>query len=92
MNPKHRGLIIMSELMVAQGGWPVFASQAQLVASYIEAKQRGRKNADYFDSHLRLLPPPNYKNRIFSLADRWHVDVPTTTGLFEDASNWLLEQ
>jgi hypothetical protein len=84
------GLGYMAETIATRGCWPIFAEQGKALASFYAAEARGGKNVAAFNAR-RNLPSPDFKGKIFSKADGFHVDYHLYTGALADLSSWLAD-
>lgn len=82
------GLAYMAETIATRGCWPIFAEQGNALAAYFAAEQRGGKNVAAFNAR-RKLPSPDFKGKVFSKADGFHVDYHLYTKALADLRAWL---
>lgn len=82
------GLAYMAETIATRGCWPIFAEQGNALTAYFAAEQRGGKNVAAFNAR-RTLPSPDFKGKVFSKADGFHVDYHRYTKALTDLSAWL---
>ena len=78
----------MAETIATRGCWPIFAEQGKAMAAYFAAEQQGGKNVAAFNAR-RSLPSPDFKGKVFSKADRFHVDYHLYTQALSNLSDWL---
>ena len=82
------GLAYMAETIATRGCWPIFAEQGQALAAYFAAEARGGRNVAEFNAR-RGLPSPDFKGKLFSKADGFHVDYHRYTRSLQALSAWL---
>ncbi len=87
-HPREPGLSVMTEVIVPQGVWPMYAAQADALAAYYVAEARGTSNALAFDGKRRQLNP-DFKGAIFSAADLFHVDPAIYVRTLGQFSEWV---
>lgn len=85
---REPGLAYMAETIATRGCWPIFAEQGRAMAAYFAAEQRGGRNVEPFNAR-RSLPSPDFKGKVFSKADGFHVDFHRYTHTLRDLTAWL---
>jgi hypothetical protein len=84
---REAGLSFMAEMVGMRSCWPIFVEQAQALAAYYAAEQRGGRVAEF--NARRRLPSPSCKGRLFCLADEYHVDYSIYTQLLRELVAWI---
>lgn len=87
-HPTHPNLIIMTEAVVPQGGWPLFADQGQFVGAYFSAWNRRSTRLNRLRALLQALPP-DLKGPIFSAASASHTDAHRYSDFLRQGAMWL---
>lgn len=82
------GLAYMAETIATRGCWPIFVEQGQAIAQYFAAEQKGGANVAAFNAR-RSLPSPDFKGKVFSKADGFHVDYHRYTQALSNLRAWL---
>ena len=87
-HPNQESLFFASEVSVPQGSWPLFAKQAQAIASYLKVEGRPGNNFYRFND-TRHRENPDYKGRIFRCEDRYHVDPNIYAKQIDRFCDWI---
>lgn len=82
------GLVYMTEMVGLRSCWPIFAQQAQAVAAYFAAEQRGSRRVGEFNARRRV-PTPSLKGALLRLADEYSVDYDVYTRMLREFVEWL---
>jgi cation diffusion facilitator CzcD-associated flavoprotein CzcO len=82
------GLAYMSETIATRGCWPIFAEQGKAMAAYFAAEQRDGQSVSAFNAR-RSLPSPDFKGKLFSKSDSFHVDYHLYTQALLNLRDWL---
>jgi hypothetical protein len=85
---REPGLAYLAEAIGTRGCWPIFVEQAQAIAAYYKAEERGGQNVDAFNAR-RMLPSPDFKGPVFDGSDGFHMDYGIYTRALRDLSAWL---
>ncbi|MGD9634470.1 MAG: flavin-containing monooxygenase [Pirellulales bacterium] len=85
---REPGLAYLAETIATRGCWPIFSEQGKAIAAYYAAEARGGKNVAPFNAR-RALPSPDFKGKIFSKADGFHVDYHLYTHALAELTDWL---
>jgi hypothetical protein len=85
---REPSLAYLAEAIGFRGCWPVFVDQANAVAAYFAADERGATNLRHFNAR-RQWPSPNFKGELFAKADGFHVDYDIYSKALGDLAAWL---
>ena len=87
-HPIERELFFTSEVNVPQGSWPLFTKQAKAIVSYCKAEDSPLENFHRFN-RARHQINPDLKGKIFSRADRYHVDPDVYAKQIDRFCDWI---
>ncbi len=85
---REPGLAFLTETVGLRSCWPIFVEQARAIAGYFLAEQRGSPQVQAFDRR-RGLATPNFKGKLFCLADDYHLDYEIYVRALRGLTEWM---
>lgn len=87
-HPEENDLFFTSEVNVPQGSWPLFIKQAKAIGTYLQAEDQPGENFTRFNSERSRINP-DLKGKMFSHADRYHVDPDIYARHIDRFCEWI---
>ena len=89
IHPERHGLIVLNEVVVPQGSWPMSWAQARVVAAYFQAARHHPERVEQL-LELAAARKLDFKGGVFSRSDPYHVHPRRYAGLLAELRSWLL--